>query len=306
MTTPTAPAPAAPAAALATTKPTNGVAPAASGAPDADPIVWEGTVDGQPTKIKKSEAGKYLSKGKFADKTIQQAREALKAAAEFKAKMAEQESVWDDEDKLEAELAKRGKLDLLARKRLEQKLREQELTPEQRRIAELEAAAADKDKKLKAVDEEKEQQAISARAQHIQKRIESMLGDAWQRAGFETGDSDAFMAVYDVMREWKEIGLLPKADDFSPMFAEQVVDAARQKMEGAFKGLEAAVLKGLKGEALAKRLGDPVVNEILRFKVEQLRGGGVKKPGGPAPAAPATPETFISPQEAMKRMRGGG
>lgn len=304
MTAPVAaPAPAAPAAqpAAPAAKAPNAVAPAA----EAEPL-FEVKVNGEVRKYKRSEAEKLLSKAGFADKTIQQAREALKAAAELKAKMAEQESVWDDEDKLEAELAKRGKLDLLARKRLEQKLREQELTPEQRRIAELEAAAADKDKKLKAVDEEKEQQAIGARAQHIQKRIESMLGDAWQRAGFETGDSDAFMAVYDVMREWKEIGLLPKADDFSPMFAEQVVDAARQKMEGAFKGLEAAVLKGLKGEALAKRLGDSVVNEILRFKVEQLRGGGIKKPGSPAPAAPATPETFISPQEAMKRMRGGG
>ncbi len=263
------------------------------------------TVDGRPTKLTRKQIEKYAGKGAFADQTVSQAKEALKAIKAREAELAERDSVWNDEDKLRAELEKRGLLDKVSLKRLQQKMAEQEMTPEQRRIAELEALQAESDKKLKASEEEKAQQRLSARAKHVQASISNELDSAWERAGFERG-ADAFYAVYEVMKDFSELGMLDPNQPFTSVIADRIIDAARENIDGTDKRREAAVLKGLKGEALVKRLGKSVVDEVLRHKVAELRGGGARKPAGLAMAAPAAPQQFMSPQDALKKMRGIG
>lgn len=303
---PNAPTPAAniakpaPVAGTSVAKPPEGAATA----PAAAETHFEVKVNGETKKYTRAEAERLLSKAGFADATVQQAKQALKAAAELRAKQAEQDALWDDDEKLEAELKRRGKLDKLSLKRLEHKMAEADMTPEQRAIKERDDRIAELEGKTKAADEEKKQAQISERAKRIQARVSSELDTAWERAGFERG-ADNFAAVYDVMREWRDLGLLPKGEEFNAMHADRIIEQARDNIEGSFKRLESATLKGLKGKALVDRLGKSVVDEVLRYRVELLRGGGAKPQNQTPPPknGEATP-TYTTPQELMAKMRG--
>ena len=159
-------APAAPVAPVAPAKPN---APsqvaniAAKGAPAAAPAataetpkaaearVLKAIVDGEERTFTEAEASKLLSKAGYADKVIRQAKEVLKAAKEREAQLAEEDSLDDEE------ILKRRKRDpeAFARKVLERKLAESQLTPEQKELADYKAQLAERDAKLKAIEEEK-------------------------------------------------------------------------------------------------------------------------------------------------------
>ena len=294
-----APVPVAPAA------PTNGVAPVATPAAAAPEPTFEVTVGGKPTKLTRKQIEKFAGKGAFADATVSQTKEALKAIKAREAELAEREGVWDDDEKLEAELLKRGKLDTLARRRMAAKIAEQEMTPEQRRIAELEASNAESAKKLKAADDEKKAQQLTENAKRIQASIETELDSAWKRAEFERGP-DAFYAVYEVMQEWSGLGLIDANQPFSAALADRIIEQARENIDGTDKRREAAVMKGLKGAALAKRLGPEVVKEILRFKTEEFRNGGPKPPSGAPASQPKSAQDpgWLSPSDLANKYRG--
>lgn len=292
------PAPAAPAA------PTNGAAPAA--APAAEPV-FKVKVNGELREYKQAEAERLLSKAAFADQAIRQSKEALKATqAEREEREALKKRIKEDKAARDQFLREHGiEPDEFTRERLSEKLREAEMTPEQKRIAELEAAKAEADKKLKAADEEKAQQRLSENAKRIQATIENELDAAWKRADFERGP-DAFFAVYEVMQEFVGLGLLDPNQPFSAAMADRIIETARENIDGTDKRREAAVLKGLKGAALKKRLGPETWREVLRYAAEEFRGGGIK-PAAPAPAAPAKKEDpgWISPTDLQNKYRGG-
>lgn len=263
------------------------------------------TVDGKPALLTRKQIEKYAGKGAYADKVIQQAKEALAAAKKADAERAERESIWDDEEKLAAELERRGKLDLLARRRLEQKMAEAEMTPEQRAIAERDAKIKALEDAQKKTEEERSQQRINENAKRIQAHMESELASAAERVGL-TRDEDGFYAVYETMKEFRDLGLLdPKT--FSSADAERICESAKERIDGGFKRLESAVLKGLKGKALYDRLGKSVVDELNRYQIELIRGGGPKTSEGIRtinPGAPASkPEEYLSLDQARAKVR---
>ena len=55
-------------------------------------------------------------------------------------------------------------------------------------------------------------------------------------------------------------------------WGDRIVQMARVKEDMGFKALERRVLHGLKGKALADRLGPVVVKELMAYSVQQLRG----------------------------------
>jgi hypothetical protein len=284
--------------AAAPAAPTNGAAPTPGNAPAkaAEPT-YKLTVDGVEREYSRAEAQKLLGKSAFADKTISQAKEEMKKLAEERERIKAQEALWDDDERLEAELEKRGKLDKLALKRLQAKAAEQEQTPEQRQAA-AEKARADKlQKELdeRTANEKKAKQAEAAKL--VQKQMESQLAQAAEKAGLGK-DADSFFAVYETVKEWHRLGL--------PWDAERIVETAKENIDGGFKRLEQSVTKGLKGKALVERLGKSVVDEILRYKVEELRGGGAPRP--PPPSQQRQPEQkgdALSVSDLANRYRSG-
>jgi hypothetical protein len=280
---------------------TTPTAPAAAAAPaqTAAEHVFEVKVGGEVKKYGRSEAEKLLSKAGYADKLTQQAKEQLKAIAEERERIKAQEALWDDDEALEKELEKRGKLDKLARKRLQAKVAEAEMTPEQRAIAERDAKIAELERSTKE-REAKEQEAKRAQLRDVMRQqMENQLAAAAEKAGFPKG-ADSFFAIYEAVKEFHRLGL--------PFDPERIVETARENIEDGFKRLESSVLKDLKGEALAKRLGDNVVKEILRYSAEKLRNGGARPNPPPAfrqqqrkPEAPA----YISPHELQEKYRAG-
>lgn len=294
-------APVAPVAPAAAAKPPTG-APAAS-TPDATvETKYAVKIDGETRQLTMAEIQRLASKSGFADKTVRQAKEALAAAKKREAELAEREGIWDDDERLEAELAKRGKLDKLAAKRLQAKLNEQEMTPEQKRIAELEADRDAKDKRLKEVDDKEKQGKISEAAKRIQANFHGTLAKVAEAAGFPK-DADSFSALHEVTREFAQLGLIDLRN-FTATDAGHIVEAAQAKIDESFQRLESNVLKGLKGEALVKRLGPETVKELLRWKVNQIRNP-TAAPAGAAPvAAKPAEQKYESPADFQRRMRG--
>ena len=298
-------APAAPAPLPSTTVPPQAIGVAAEAppvepkaakpkAPEVDDSL-ELTVDGQVERLPRAEAIKRLQKAAFADKVTQQAREALKAVKAreeaWKAEMAELET---DE---EAFLRKKGRdPEALARKILERKLRESEQTPEQREAEAAKAEAASLKKQLAEHTAKQEAAALEQQTVHIQKLMESELHRAATAKGMAT-DADSFYAIYQAVQESFDAGLPVDAG-----WADRIIERAQETTEGAFTKLEQAVLKGLKGDALVKRLGPAVVEELRRHRIEQLRGKRAA-PVAPPPVEVPKQSGYLSIQEANAQMR---
>lgn len=275
----------------------NGDAPAQSAAK------FRVKVNGEFKEYSQAEAEKLLSKAGYADLTIRQAKEELKRIAAEREKYKLDESIFSDESKLEEWIASRNPevLDKLARKRLAAKVAEQEMTPEQREAAAAKAEAERLKKELADRDNQTKAQKAAEVQKVLQQRMEAQLLDAAVRGGLmEAGksiDGESFYAVFAAVKEAKELGL--------PWNPDQIIETAKENIDGGFKRLEQSVLKGLKGKALVDRLGDAVVKEVLRFKAEEYRNGGARPvtPTQPAQQKKAEPE-FMSPQEYEARRRG--
>jgi len=202
MTAPVAAAPAPAAAPAANTTQTATPAPA-TGATDSTPTpeaLHEITISGEARKVPLKELIRLAQKGGFADQTVRQAKEALKEFQAWKAERAAREAKEkEDADEL---LRSRGHdPDALALKKLQAKLREQEMTPEQREAQKERDRAEAAEKKLKDMEAEREQQKLSEQTAALQRRMEADLAAAADRAGMPR-DSETFYAVYEVAKEW--------------------------------------------------------------------------------------------------------
>lgn len=253
------------------------------------------TIDGEEVTLTTAELIRDAQKARFANKAITQAKHALRAYQQEKAEEAQR---LEAGKKNPAELLKRAGIDPdeFARAILAKKMQEAELTPEERRIQELEAENETHKQERQRAAEEKKSQRISAAAKQRQAQMLKELTAAAEKVGVPR-DQDGFYAVYEAVAEFQKAGL--------PFDAERIAEVARENIDGGFKRLESAVLKGLKGKALVDRLGPEVVKEVLRFKVEEVRGGGGKRPAvtmqNTQKQAQASP--YITPDEAKEQIR---
>lgn len=297
---PVAPAPVAPAAAkpAPTTVPVQPAAKAPATAetktPPAPAELHEVVINGQKVKKTLTELIRDASKVGHASGVAQQAKEALRVLKEREAKIKADESIWDDDARLEAELAKRGKLDKLARKRLEEKYNESQQTPEQQEAAKARAEAEAAKKALADRDEADKKTKQAALDEQAKNYVSKTLAEAAERAGMPK-NVDAFEACQKALADFVELGL--------PYDPDRIVETALENLDGAFKRLEESATKGLKGAALKARLGPVVWKEVLRFAAEEHRNGG----GRPQPIAtpkPAPPAPSLNPQDLAAKYRG--
>lgn len=286
---------------VAPVAPTNGAAPttAAAAAPavEAEPT-FEVTVDGKPQKLTRKQIEKYAGKGAFADKAIRQASEALKTTkAEKEAREALKEKLKTDKAARREWLKEHGiETEEFAREVLQEKLSEQEMTPEQREVvaAKAEAAAARKE-----ADEFKAEKAKAAQAEsqkRLSAKLENDLAEACTRHGLELSP-ETFLALQPVARDFIEAGI--------PLDPDMMVETAKANIEESFSRLSKAVAGGLKGAALVERLGPEVVKEVLRYRTEVYRNGGPPKPGAPPAPKPAAPDSTMTPEDFKRKMMGG-
>lgn len=260
---------------------------------------FEVVIDGQKQVLTEAQVKKLASKSGYADRTVRQAKEALKRIKEAETERHAQ---------LEAARGNPGELlrlhgidpDEFARAVLTQKIEEGKLSPEQRRIAELEAAQAESQRKLEEHQAKQDSEQQQVLVGQLQQQMENELFQAAERAGMPR-DADSFYAIYAAVQEAHDLGL--------PWDPDRIMEVAQASIDTGFQRLETATLKSLKGEALLKRLGSAVVEEVLKARVEQIRG---KKAFGTKQAAndnterarvPTKPSEYISPTEAEARMR---
>lgn len=261
-------------------------------------------IDGQVEEMTQAEIERWASKGRFSDKTTQEAREAIKRATALAKKMESDAAAARERAKTDTDawLKEHGiDPDEFAKSRLEKKVEEGKMTPEQRRAAELEQEnkrlKADQDKLAKEREAERVQQVTN----QLQKRIENELGAAAKRAGINPQDSELFFAVYESFREAFDLGLLPlDANGLLPHHADRIIEDAQGKLEGAQKQIRDNALK-LKGQPLLDFIGREAVANIVTAELERIRAArGVASPASiQAKAAPQQrqPRTYISPAE---------
>lgn len=321
-----APAPAVPPPGAPAVIPKEGAPPAApKPAPEAKPAAptepaappeqkFKVKVDGEVKEFTLAEMERYASKGKFADKATQQAKEAIKRAQkaqqEFEAReKARLETAKKD---IDAFLKEHGiDPDEYAKTKLERKVEEGKMTPEQRRAAELEREnkrlIAEQEKAAAQRKEEQRQQLT----EHLQRRIETELSAAAKRAGMQMGD-ETFFAIYESFREAYDLGLLPlDGGGLQPHHADRIVEEAQSRLDSAQSRIRENALK-LRGQALLDFVGQEAADAILAARLEQhrqRRGLGAAPAAAPPAAQPAAqPRKYLSPSEAdaeLKRLTGG-
>ena len=148
--------------------------------------------------------------------------------------------------------------DAHARTLLSQKLDMANMTPEQRRIAELENKVAEAERTAKALSEQRRQERIQARAKQAQAALLKDLTAAAERAGMAQ-DERGLYAIYEVMNEFHAADV--------PMAPDLIVEEAKARIDSGFKRLEEMTLKGLKGPALVQRLGPEVMKELRQHLI---------------------------------------
>lgn len=172
---------------------------------------------------------------------------------------------------------------------------EKTLPPEQQQ------ALAEK-RELEQLRLEKQQRAESeARAaQEAQEKkafeiMEKSMLEAAKKHGLE-GTPDTLYRIAEIADEFLELGV-----EFTE---EHLIAELREREDRAFSALEKKVIGGLKGEALAKRLGKSVVEEILNWSVERIRGkpAAATPPKQPPPAKQPATQYFTETE--LRRKEG--
>jgi hypothetical protein len=287
--------PAAPASPAVSAAPTNGAAKSAAAAPE---TFLELKVNGQVKKYTRAEAERLVSKAGAADEVFQKSKEALRVANEERARATQSAADRKRYAKERTEDFLREHdidPDEFARLRLEKKVEDGKLTPDQKRALQAEQEAQRLKDELAKRDQDREAETVKARTTQLQRHIETTLASAAKRAGIEPGDT-SFVAIYEALKEAHDLGLLPENGMLEPHQADVIVDEAKGRIDSQMSKLEQAVLGGLTGEGLLKRVGDKVALAVSQAMVARVRGSG-------SHAAPS--QTLVPapppPQEPVKR-----
>ncbi len=278
------------------------VPPAPNGEAKAPEESWEFNEDGKTVKLTKAEAQKRFADAAYAKKRLQQAADETKALKAEQAK-AKEEREADAKLRKEnrAEWLKKNEIEeeALAREVLERKLKERDMHPAELELEKQKRENAELKKTEEARVTEAKQAEVNKTAKGITEWMVSGLNKAAAAAGLGIGPRE-FHVIHAVAAEFGDAGVPLDADWHNRVIAE-----AKERIEGSFKGLESAVTAGLTGEALVTRLGKRVVDEVLKHRLEQIRGKKTFGQGKPLAEAPpvARPSKYIDMRQAEAELR---
>lgn len=247
------------------------------------------TKGGEKRQLTKEQALRKLARDEAADISFREAKELTR-------KNQQLVEMLKDPERFEEAASQLGHdLDELAKRRLSKAVEKAQMTPEQQEVArlkaELEKYQGDAKKREAEAAKAKQEEDDKAAFAHFEKGFLA----AAEKHGIE-GTPANLERIVEIAAEAMDLGI--------PLTEDQVMAELKEREDATFAKLEQRVTKGLKGEALAKRLGPGVVEEVLRWSVEKLRGGPPAQPKPAAEEAPAEkkkPTPYISETDFRKR-----
>lgn len=147
-------------------------------------------------------------------------------------------------------------------------------------------------------DKQRQEQAQQAQQAEADKRIFASLEKGFiaaaERNGLE-GTPENLYRMIEVASEAMEHEI--------PLSEDQIVQEVKEREDDAFSRLEKRVLGGLKGEALAQRLGPAVVEEIVNWTISKFKNTNpYKKTEEPEETDQNPSEGYLSENEWSKQM----
>lgn len=187
--------------------------------------------------------------------------------------------------------------DKIAERRLALRAQQSQMTPEQRRIAELEAQIENDQKTSAQREAERQAELAAAKDREEWAKLESSYMAEIDRAtkagelgGMKPAEALYHMADAAEMNIEFQLGLTP-----TELLAEAKAKVAEQREQ-----LKTQVM-ALEGPALLEFLGTDAVNRVIRAARTKYQGGQpIQQLEKPAPIAPPAPEkrTFVAPPKA--------
>lgn len=202
-----------------------------------------------------------------------------------------------DPDRQEAALRELGMdPDKLAERRLTRRVQDAQLTPEQRRIAELEAQIQNEARSAKERDAQREQEQREALDKAEWGRLEAEYTaeiDRASKAGELAGlkPAEVLYHMADAAEMNLEFGM-----QLTPT---QLLQEAKGKITDMRESLRSQVLGSLQGDQLLDFMGVDVVNRVLAAARDRYKRGQAQPPQKPAQIAPSAPEKpqFVRPSD---------
>lgn len=247
---------------------------------------FELVVDGEKRQLTREQAVRQLQKAHAADKRFREAQELTRKNQTLLQMLKE-----DPESALE-QLGL--DVDAITNKRVARQAERAMMTPEQLEKQELQQKLEQYESK------EKQRQEAEAKAKQEEQdkvvfsRIEKGFLSAAERHGLD-GTPENLGRMVEIASEALDLGV--------PITEDQIISELREREDSAFGKLEKRVLGGLKGEALAKRLGPTVVEEVLKWSVERLRGqaGQPKTPPAESTENSKNVPQYVQPDQFLKK-----
>jgi hypothetical protein len=241
---------------------------------------------GQEQELDESHVLTNYEKGVNASKLLSKVelrrQEALKAKAEAEGLYSRlKKDFWGVARELGIDTAEMSQKEILEQIRLEQ------MTPEQRKLHELE-------KRLKGHDEEKakaeEEQKKTAHGQEVERHkneLASLFLETMERTGLPKSSGRFVISrMASLYAQNDAAGLESTPDEM----AEHVMAGLRAEQQG--------MLGGLDGEALLSHLGPDVVTKVLQANLAKVRQ---KRGGAPVAQQPTSPRVAAKPPAGLQR-----
>lgn len=211
-------------------------------------------VDGRDEEYSEADTLRLAQLGRASDKRFQEAAEMRKQSEEFVKLLKTPEGL--------KQLAKNPNINLDLRKFAEDllvdEMKKEALTPEQRRIEELQAQLREHETKKQELETQRQQAEQKALEDHYAQDFDQKITKAISTAGLpKTPETVKRMVNY--MSNALENGI-----DVEP---ENVIELVKQD----YSKIMNDVCQQFDGEALIKILGDQITNKIRKFDLAQLR-----------------------------------
>lgn len=159
-------------------------------------------------------------------------------------------------------------------------LAQEELTPEQRRIRELEEKNKSFEEKLQEEEKTKQQQAVERKKGEFRKHFHSRIIEAVERSQQSdyplpvSEETIAAIANYLLLDHQQGIDFDERIHDIQRQVWQDQVSHSRK------------VLGKASGEQIWKMLGEDVLNRAMKWKVEQLKSGQIRPQAAPQKQQP--------------------
>jgi hypothetical protein len=226
-------------------------------------------IDGKPQKLKYSEAKARLQKELAADKRFEEASK-LSQEAKREAQQAKQiiDSLKSKDRKLLEQVMGADGLVEWAEQLVWEKLQKEKMTPEQKRILELEEKTKQYEETESQAKEREAQEKQHAMIEQYKQHYSRKISQAIEASNLPK-DATTVALMASILDSYR-------VHNYEPT-NEELIEAARTRYDAPVK----SYVPTMSGEQLVKWLGPEVVAKIREFDLSQLKNPLTKRPDQP-------------------------